>query len=115
MPRKLIATGLVVLAAACIAFALQARLKPSKTRGPRAFAKVGEPGEETKEAANAAEQMRQARTAPGIVAPGATIPGAVRACRICSAAFAASFVSSPGSPTLAKARGPRVLLGFRRA
>ena len=83
MPRKLIATGLVVLAAACIAFALQARLKPSKTRGPRAFAKVGEPGEETKEAANAAEQMRQARTAPGIVAPGAY-----------SAAFA-SYVALP--------------------
>src|SRR4051812_9848203 len=42
-----------------------------------------------------------------LYAPGATMPGAVRACRICSAALAASSVSSPGSPTLVKARGPR--------
>ena len=38
---------------------------------PSALARVGNPGDETVEAATAAEQFAQARTAPGIVAPGA--------------------------------------------
>src|SRR5881394_429732 len=38
---------------------------------PLALARVSDPGDETVEAATAAEQFAQARTAPGIVAPGA--------------------------------------------
>lgn len=38
---------------------------------PHVFNRVGNPGDETTEAGTAAEQMAQARTAPGIVAPGA--------------------------------------------
>ena len=38
---------------------------------PSALARVGDAGDETLEAATAAEQFAQARTAPGIVAPGA--------------------------------------------
>src|SRR5437660_1597177 len=54
MPRKLIVSGLMLFAALSLALALQGRREPRRWNGPRAFAKVGEPGEETKEAANAA-------------------------------------------------------------
>src|SRR4051812_7682349 len=71
MSGRLVASGsALVIAAGCVAAALHAR-NQERDRGPRAFTKVGDPGEETLDAANAAEQMRQARTAPGIVAPGA--------------------------------------------
>ena len=74
MRRWLVASGLVAFAGSCIALALHARSPQAReqARGPRAFNQVGEAGEETREAANAAEQMRQARTSPsGIVEAGA--------------------------------------------
>ena len=50
----------------CTAFLLAATVF-----APPASARLGNPGDETLEAATAAEQFAQARTAPGIVAPGA--------------------------------------------
>ena len=53
--------------------ARSARHEPSQNviRAEHAFAKVGEPGEETIEALNAAAEYAQARLAPGLVLPGA--------------------------------------------
>src|SRR5437773_8791436 len=52
-------------------------------RAERAMPKVGEPGDETVEALNAAAEYAQARTAPGLVLPGA---------------YSAAFASLSGLP-----------------
>ena len=55
-------------------------------RTEHAKSKVGEPGDETVEALNAAAEYAQARTAPGLVLPGA---------------YSAAFVSLSGLPVAA--------------
>ena len=69
MRRALVVTGSFLIFAGGAA----ALLRPS-SRGPahkELFNRLGEAGDETKEAASMAEEYAQARTAPGIVAPGA--------------------------------------------
>ncbi|MCA1826958.1 MAG: hypothetical protein LC689_08455, partial [Myxococcales bacterium] len=84
MSRKFLWSGLIALTAGVVfAVALHAQ-KPRR----HAFNKVGDPGEETKEAANGAVQMAEARNAPGIVQPGA---------------YSAAFASLAALPTYGKA------------
>ena len=72
----------IALAAACLAAVAVAfktaqsphdnhRIAKNVFRAAHAMPKVGEPGDETAEALNAAEQYAQARMAPGLVLPGA--------------------------------------------
>lgn len=72
--------SLSVVAAALLAGAALVMLRPERDeenrrerweRRERPREKVGNPGDETREAQTAAEQFAQARTAPGIVLPGA--------------------------------------------
>jgi hypothetical protein len=83
MSRKLLLAALALLA--CSAALLAAHREEPRRR---AFSKLGEPAEDNREAANAAEQMAQARTAPGIVQPGA---------------YSAAFASLAALPTAGKA------------
>jgi photosystem II stability/assembly factor-like uncharacterized protein len=81
----------VVIAVCAVALAAMASLRQSPAPGSRPFgrshheryAKVGEAGDESVESRTAAEQYAQARTAPGIVLPGA---------------YSAAFASLSGLP-----------------
>ncbi len=75
---KLAKALFVLFVASASALALFSLLGPwtGSPKGPRVarhekFSKVGEVGDETAEARTAAEQFAQARTAPGVVLPGA--------------------------------------------
>jgi hypothetical protein len=74
MKRTVIYAALCVVVVALVASAIQpeqfARRQPGERRGER-YNKVGDAGDESAEAQTKIEQFAQARTAPGIVLPGA--------------------------------------------
>ncbi len=79
MSKRRVAIALAVACLAAVAVAFKTAQSPHDNhriaknvfRAAHAMPKVGEPGDETAEALNAAEQYAQARMAPGLVLPGA--------------------------------------------
>jgi hypothetical protein len=72
-PALPIAAGCLAIFVALIVYGTRpASLRPTNVfRAAHAFSKVGDPGDETAEALERADQYAQARTAPGLVLPGA--------------------------------------------